>query len=213
MSEKFSRGTKNREKKWYWYLIDVLIVVYCINVTIIFGQHLILDHMAVILSNTYSMHVILLCTLYMHIYFLCPWDLLSETLTLLITFEQWALELWYFTLIFLVIRSFRGYPVTLNLEFDPFFENLHLSNNFWRVSARALIFHLSVGTILFFLLPCDLDLGVWLFKTLTLIITIKQWVLELWYFKWTFHETRPSGGYQQFWPYNLDLCNWVSPTF
>ena len=70
--------------------------------------------------------------------------LLSETWTLLIplfypvtlilefgpfflnfnlTFEQWVLNFWYFTRVFLVIRAFRGYqyfyPVTL--EFDPFF--------------------------------------------------------------------------------------------
>mgnify|MGYP003683671203 CR=1 FL=1 len=35
--------------------------------------------------------------------------ILSETLTLLITFEQWVLELWYFTWVFLVIRLFRGF--------------------------------------------------------------------------------------------------------
>ena len=32
------------------------------------------------------------------------------------------------------------YPVTLNLEFDPFFENFNLANNFWTVRTRALIF-------------------------------------------------------------------------
>ena len=39
----------------------------------------------------------------------CNSVLLSETLTLLITFEQWVLELWYFTWVFLVIRPFSGY--------------------------------------------------------------------------------------------------------
>ena len=39
------------------------------------------------------------------------------------------------------------YPVTLTLEFDPFFDNFNLANNFWIVSARALIFHMSI--------PCD----------------------------------------------------------
>ena len=34
----------------------------------------------------------------------------SETLILLIIFEQWVLELWYFIWIFPVIRPFRGYP-------------------------------------------------------------------------------------------------------
>ena len=32
-----------------------------------------------------------------------------ETLTLFTTFEQWVLELWYFTWVFLVIRPFRVY--------------------------------------------------------------------------------------------------------
>ena len=39
----------------------------------------------------------------------CHSVLLSETLTLLITFELWVLELWYFTWVFFVIRPFRGY--------------------------------------------------------------------------------------------------------
>ena len=76
----------------------------------------------------------------------CHSVLLSETLTLLITFEQWVLELWYFTGIFLVIRPFRGYhyfwPCDLDLEAWPIFWKLNFVNNFWTVSARALIFHL-----------------------------------------------------------------------
>ena len=35
-------------------------------------------------------------------------------------------------------------PVTLTLEFDPFFENFNLAYNFRTVSARALIFHRSI---------------------------------------------------------------------
>ena len=64
----------------------------------------------------------------------CHSVILSETLTLLITFEQRVLELRYFTCIFPVIRPFRGYhyffTVTLTLGFDPFFENFNLANNF-----------------------------------------------------------------------------------
>ena len=44
----------------------------------------------------------------------CPTVILSETLTLRITFEQWVLKLWYFTWVFLVIR-----PFCLNLTFWP----------------------------------------------------------------------------------------------
>ena len=58
----------------------------------------------------------------------CHSVILSETLTSLITFEQWMLELWYFTCVFLVIRPFRiplfFYPVTLTLEFNSFFWKL-----------------------------------------------------------------------------------------
>ena len=45
-------------------------------------------------------------------------------LTLVITFDQWVLELWYFTWMFPVARPFcvysHFYPVTLTLELDPF---------------------------------------------------------------------------------------------
>ena len=58
----------------------------------------------------------------------CHSVLLSETLTLLITFEQWVLELWYFTWIFSVIRSFRRYhyflPCDLDLGVWPIFWKL-----------------------------------------------------------------------------------------
>ena len=126
------------------------------------------------------------------------------------TFEQWVLELWYFTWIFHVIRPFRGQQFFLSCT----------------VSGRALIFHLNFPWIRLFrgyhyLLHCDLDLGVWpmffgnfnlannfwtlrartilfftlwpwslifffLYKTLTLLITFKQWVIDLWYFIWIF---------------------------
>ena len=38
------------------------------------------------------------------------------------------------------------YPVTLTLEFDPFFEIIKLANNFWTVSARALKFYMSIAS-------------------------------------------------------------------
>ena len=61
------------------------------------------------------------------------------------------LELWYFTWIFLVIRPFGGYhyflPCDLDLGFWPIFWNFNLTNNFWTVSARAMIVHISI--------PCD----------------------------------------------------------
>ena len=79
------------------------------------------------------------------------WTHFLKTLTLLITFKQWVLELWYFTWIFSVIRPF------------------------------------------YYILPCDIDVGVWPFflKTLSLLIHFEQWVLELWYFTWVFLVIRP----------------------
>ena len=63
-----------------------------------------------------------------HIVFVLSVDhfvILSETLTLLITFEQWMLEFWYFTWVFLVVRPFRGYhyfwPCDLDLGVWPTF--------------------------------------------------------------------------------------------
>ena len=42
-----------------------------------------------------------------------PWSLtyFLKTLTLLITFEQWVLKLWFFTRVFLVMRPFYGVPL------------------------------------------------------------------------------------------------------
>ena len=102
------------------------------------------------------------------------------------------LQLLIFTWVFLVIRPFRGFiifdTVTLTLEFDPFFENFNLANNFWTVSTRALIFHMSIPYDQTFpwvplFLTCDFDLGVWpiFMETLTFFITFEQWVLEIYF--------------------------------
>ena len=60
--------------------------------------------------------------------------------------------------------------------------------------------------LLFTLWPLPASLTYFL-KTLILLITFEQWVLELWYFTWEFLKTRPFHGYQHFWPSDLDL--WV----
>ena len=90
-------------------------------------------------------------------------------------------------------------PVTLTLEFDPVFENFNLANNFWTVSARALMFHMSIPCYKYFLwVALFFTLWPWLWglthflKTLTLLITFEHWVWELWYLTWIFYETRPS---------------------
>ena len=68
------------------------------------------------------------------------------------------------------------YPVTLTLEFDPFLKNFNLANNFWTVSPRALIFHMSILCDKTFpLVPLFFTLWPWtwsmthFFKTLTLL--------------------------------------------
>ena len=128
-------------------------------------------------------------------------------------FEQWVLELWYFTWVFLVMRPFHGYlfcPVTLTLEFDPFFENFNLSYNFWTVSARALIFHMSISCDKTFQwVPLFMTLWPWpwsltnFLKTLTFLITFEKWVL---YCTWTFLVTRSSYWYKDICHYRGHLC-------
>ena len=77
-----------------------------------------------------------------------PWILTNflKTYSLLITFEQWMLELWYFTWVYSVTRPFRGFqhrlPWIWSLTF--FSENVTLAINFWTVIAKALIFHVSI---------------------------------------------------------------------
>ena len=101
--------------------------------------------------------------------------ILSETLTLLITFEQWVLALWYFKWVFLVIRPSRGYHYFFTLwpwprRMTHFFDKFNLAYNFWTVSARALIFHMSI--------PCDKS-----FPWVPLFFTLWPWPLSLTHFK------------------------------
>ena len=107
---------------------------------------------------------------------------------------------------------------SLTLEFDPFFENFILAYNFWTVSARALMFHMSIPCdktfswipLFFTLWPWPRSLTHFL-KTLPLLITFEQWVLEHWYYTWVFLVTRPFCGWHYLWPCDLDL--WVWPIF
>ena len=68
-----------------------------------------------------------------------------------------------------------------------------------------------------YFLPCDRDLGVWLifWKTLTLLISFKQWVLELCYITWVFQVTIPFRRQQHLWPCDMTLefvpcCNVIT---
>ena len=137
-----------------------------------------------------------------------------KTLTLLINFEHWVLKHWYCTWVFLVIRPFRGYHYFRTYDPDlklwPIFESFNLANNFWTVSARALIFHMNIPCDMTFLwIPVWLTLWPWpqsftyFFKTLILLITFEFWVLELWYFTWIFFLMRSFCTYFIFWPWHF----------
>ena len=66
-------------------------------------------------------------------------------------------------------RGHIVFVLSVILSFCPPFWKFNLAtfNNFWTVSARALIFHMSIPCDITFLwvplffLPCDLELGVW----------------------------------------------------
>ena len=158
----------------------------------------------------------------------CHSVLLSETLTLLITFEQWVLEIWYFTCRLNILwkyfmrQAFPWIPTiftlwTLPLSLTYFLKTFGLAKNFWTVSARVYTFHINVSRGKAFpWVPTFFILWPWpwsptnFLKILTLLITFQQLVLELWYFTWIFYETRPSHGNQQFWPCDLNLNDWPS---
>ena len=62
--------------------------------------------------------------------------------------------------------NYQGTNCTMTLEFGPFFENFNLANNFWTLSAWALIFHMIIPSDKTFcgyhyFWHCDFDLGVW----------------------------------------------------
>ena len=84
------------------------------------------------------------------------------------------------------------------LLFCPPLWNFYLANNFRTVSARALIFHMSIPCdktfpwvpLLFYPVTLTLEFDSF-FETQTLLIIFEQWVLELWYFIWIFHVIRP----------------------
>ena len=94
--------------------------------------------------------------------------------------------------IFMPPRSKIGGHIVFVLSVIPSFchslWNFNLVNNFWTVSARALIFHMSIPCnktfpwvpLFFTLWPWPWSLTHFL-KTLTLLIIFEQWVLELCY--------------------------------
>ena len=100
---------------------------------------------------------------------------LSETLTLLITFEKWMLVLWYFTWVFHVTKSFRGHQHFWACDLDLWIWTVTLLLT-WTVSSRASIFHMNIlcdKTFPWaptFLSPWPWSLTYFL-KTFTLLIT------------------------------------------
>ena len=133
-------------------------------------------------------------------YFYAPWDRRSGGI------------------LFLSCLSFC-HSVILSFRHSPW--NFNLANNFLTVVARALIYHMSI--------PCDktfpwvpLFFTMWPWpwslthfkKTLTLLITFEQWVLELWYFTWVSLVIKPFRGYHYFftlWPWPESLTYFFKP--
>ena len=156
------------------------------------------------------------------------WPIFLKTLTLLITFEQWELELWYFERQCSLMGTNNIDIFSLTLEFDLLFENFNHSKNFWTVSAAVHSFHINICsdkvfqwvptfftlTLEFdpFLLNFNLTKNFWTVsaRALTFHMSIpcdKTFTRET----WIFHKTKPSVGYQQFWTCYLDPGVW--PTF
>ena len=97
------------------------------------------------------------------------------------------------------------YPMTLTMKWAIF----------WKITlgVRAVIFYISIVKALLWV-PILLTLWPWpwsliyILKTLTLLITFKQWVLELLCFTWVFFVKRLYCGYQDFLICDLDLGFW-----
>ena len=129
----------------------------------------------------------------------------SENLTLLITFEQYVLELWYFTWVIIVTRPFRTYQYFFTLWPWPwsltYFKKTFLIIFEQWVLELCFLSRVPLwqGLSVFFTLwpwPCSITL---ILKRLILLIIFEQWGLELWYFTRVIILTRPFYGYQQFW--------------
>ena len=107
-----------------------------------------------------------------HIFFVL-YVILSSSLKLkpsmLITFEQWVLELWYFLWWDLSVGTIIFYFVTLTLAFDPFFETLTLLMNF-----EQWVLELWYFT---WLIPCDRT-----FLWVSFSFTLWPWPWSLTYF-------------------------------
>ena len=125
-----------------------------------------------------------------------------KTLNLLINFEQWVIELWYFTWVFYETKTPSGTNnvdlVILTLEFGVLFKNFNLAHNFWRVRARDLIFHMNISCDKIYLLVLN-------FLTLIFDQLKKKDIghnfqkikyLELPYCTWSFLMTRSFYWYQ-----------------
>ena len=108
----------------------------------------------------------------------------------------------------------QSFFVTLTMEFDPFFEQFNIANYFWTVSAIALIihiFHMSIPSdktflwtpLFFHPVTLTLEFDPFYLKTLTLLITFEQRVLELCYITWVFQVTTLVSRY-------LSLLPWPS---
>ena len=99
----------------------------------------------------------------------CSLTYFLKTLILLINFEQWVLELCYFTWVIIVTWPFRGYQLFFTQWHWPwsltyFFKIFNFAYIFWIVTSGALIMIMSI--------PCDKAFHFFYPVTLTLWINL-----------------------------------------
>ena len=106
------------------------------------------------------------------------------------------------------------FVLSVIMLFCPPLWNFNLANNFWTVSARALIFqinslwqNLSVGTIIFYPVPLTLEFDPF-FENFYLTNNFWAASARALVFKWVFFVTRLFHGYHNFVPRDLDLGVW-----
>ena len=118
----------------------------------------------------------------------CHSKILSETLTLLLTFEQWVPALMFHRII-LNDKTFLLIPTLL-----PAVTWLEYCRN----GVKPITINQSIN-------PVNLTLEFNLFSENFILDKFFR-TFELWYFTWEFLRTKPFCGYQHFWHSGLGVC-------
>ena len=135
----------------------------------------------------------------------------QKTLTLLITFELWLLELWYFTWVFLVARPFRLYLHFWPCDLDLSLKFFYLANEFLN---RVLELWIRISHEYFKRQDLSMDTNIFDLVTLTLefelLFEIFNFVNHIWILRaraLIFHMSIPWDKIfllvLTFWPWHL----------